>query len=52
MRSLLYAPTLFSVYTMVYAQQDPDDPGNQDSVIIETVTINEAMRSVLVISIL
>lgn len=31
-----------------FAQQDPDDPGIQDSVIVQTVTVNQAMRSVLV----
>ena len=30
------------------AQQNPDDPGIQDSIIVQTVEVNEAMRSVLV----
>jgi hypothetical protein len=30
------------------AQQDPDDPGVQDSVMVQTVAVDQAMRSVLV----
>lgn len=31
-----------------FAQQDPDDPGMQDSLIIQTVTVDQPMRSILV----
>jgi RecB family exonuclease len=31
-------------FKFCFAQQDPDDPGIQDSLIIQTVTVDEAME--------
>jgi hypothetical protein len=39
---------LFGLSYPAVAQQDPDDPGIQDSVIVQTVSVDQAMRSVLV----
>jgi hypothetical protein len=45
--SILFSLILL-LSTQAFAQQDPDDPGIQDSVIVQTVTVDQAMRSVLV----
>jgi hypothetical protein len=39
---------LLTVNVLALAQQDPNDPGMQDSIIIQTIVVDQPMRSVLV----